>query len=124
VHSLAAPPRPEGLGSRGNGGELPFLALATCYGKDLHREANQRGIRAESVEVRVSGEFGAEGASGAKPSRYRRGFGPRARHGNSMRHADPVAEMQPGLRQSPNVVLMPGVVRDSKALTQSAGRRT
>jgi uncharacterized OsmC-like protein len=54
-------PGPRATGSRGNGGELLFLALATCYSKDLHREANQRGIRAESVEVRVSGEFGAEG---------------------------------------------------------------
>jgi hypothetical protein len=38
-------PSPRATGSRGNDGGLRFLALATCYGKDLHREANQRGMQ-------------------------------------------------------------------------------
>jgi uncharacterized OsmC-like protein len=59
-HSLEVAPKPEGFGSSVNDDELWFLALATCYCNDLYREANKRGIEVESVEVRVSGEFGAE----------------------------------------------------------------
>src|SRR5215467_13171613 len=61
VHSIAIPPKPEGLGSSANGGELLFLALATCYCNDLYREARKRNIELYSVRVEVMGEFGAEG---------------------------------------------------------------
>jgi len=37
--SLQILPKQEGFGSRVNGGELLFLALATCYCNDLYREA-------------------------------------------------------------------------------------
>jgi organic hydroperoxide reductase OsmC/OhrA len=39
VHSLTIPPKPAGFGSSANGGELLFLALATCYCNDIYREA-------------------------------------------------------------------------------------
>lgn len=42
--SLTIPAKASGLGSSVNGGELLFLALATCYGNDLYREAGKRGI--------------------------------------------------------------------------------
>src|SRR5919109_2107346 len=61
VHTLAISPKSTGFGSSVNGGELLFLALATCYCNDIYREATKRGIRVESVEVEVAGEFGAEG---------------------------------------------------------------
>lgn len=61
VHTLVVPPKSTGFGSSINGGELLFLALATCYCNDIYREAARRGIRIESVEVEVAGEFGAEG---------------------------------------------------------------
>ena len=61
VHSLAISPRATGFGSSINGGELLFLALATCYCNDIYREAAKRGIKVEKVEVDVEGEFGAEG---------------------------------------------------------------
>ena len=38
-HSLMIPAKPDGRGSSVNGGELLFLALATCYCNDLYREA-------------------------------------------------------------------------------------
>jgi len=58
--ALEIPPKPAG-GSSVNGGELLFLALATCYCNDLYREAAKRGINVERVEVEVQGEFGGEG---------------------------------------------------------------
>jgi uncharacterized OsmC-like protein len=53
-------PRPIG-GSSISGGELLFLALATCYCNDLYREAAKRGITIHRVEVEVDGDFQAEG---------------------------------------------------------------
>ncbi|WP_210505773.1 OsmC family protein [Naasia sp. SYSU D00057] len=55
------PPRSEGRGSAVNGGELLFLALATCYGNDVYREAAAAGIPIDAVEVTVEGEFGGPG---------------------------------------------------------------
>lgn len=58
--TLSIAPRPSG-GSSVSGGELLFLALATCYCNDLYREAAKRGITINSVEVDVDGDFEAEG---------------------------------------------------------------
>jgi organic hydroperoxide reductase OsmC/OhrA len=59
--SLAIPPKSSGSGSSANGGELLFLALATCYCNDIYREAARREIKVVAVEVDVEGDFGAEG---------------------------------------------------------------
>jgi uncharacterized OsmC-like protein len=69
VQTLAISPKSTGFGSSVNGGELLFLALATCYCNDIYREAAKRGIQVESVEVEVAGEFGSEG-EGATNVRY------------------------------------------------------
>jgi uncharacterized OsmC-like protein len=61
VKTLAIPPRGTGPGSSVNGGELLFLALATCYCNDLYREAARRGITISSVDVDVTGRFDADG---------------------------------------------------------------
>ena len=61
VHSITIPPKPTGYGSSVNGGELLFLALATCYCNDIYREAAKRNLKVERVEVQVDGDFGAEG---------------------------------------------------------------
>lgn len=60
-HSLAIPPKPSGGGSSTNGGELLFLALATCYCNDIYREAAKRGMKVVAVEVGVEGEFAGVG---------------------------------------------------------------
>lgn len=51
-----------------NGGELLFLALATCCCNDLYREAAKRSMKIDAVEVCVSGHFGAEGEAGSNIS--------------------------------------------------------
>ena len=61
---LLIPPKPDGKGSSINGGELLFLALATCFCNDIYREAAKRQMQVKSVEVMVSGEFGKEGQPG------------------------------------------------------------
>jgi organic hydroperoxide reductase OsmC/OhrA len=58
---LAMPPRESGFGSGVNGGELLFLALATCYCNDLYREAANLGIDVREVDVEALGEFGEPG---------------------------------------------------------------
>jgi uncharacterized OsmC-like protein len=59
--SLVVAPKPNGRGSSVNGGELLFLALATCYCNDLYREAAARSITVHAVHVEVRGEFGSRG---------------------------------------------------------------
>jgi uncharacterized OsmC-like protein len=49
------------LSSSANGGELLFLALATCYCNDIYREASKRNLKIERVEVEVEGTFESEG---------------------------------------------------------------
>ncbi|HTH31625.1 MAG TPA: OsmC family protein [Lacibacter sp.] len=61
---VTIPAKTEGMGSSVNGGELLFLALATCFCNDVYREAAKRKLKINSVEVKVSGEFGAEGEPG------------------------------------------------------------
>lgn len=59
-HFISIAPKPTG-GSSVSGGELLFLAIATCYCNDIYREAGKRGIKVEGVEVDVDGDFEAEG---------------------------------------------------------------
>lgn len=57
---VVIPGKAEG-GSSVNGGELLFLALATCFCNDIYREAARRKMIVTAVEVTVSGQFGKEG---------------------------------------------------------------
>lgn len=61
VHALDIPSRDTGFGSSVSGGELLFLALATCYCNDIYREAAKKNISVQSVEVSVEGDFPAAG---------------------------------------------------------------
>ncbi len=100
VHSIVIPPKPTGLGSSANGGELLFLALATCYCNDIYREAAKRGLKVEQVEVEVAGDFGAEGEP-ARNVTYRAKVTAQASEAEIrelMSHTDRVAEIQNTLR--------------------------
>jgi organic hydroperoxide reductase OsmC/OhrA len=107
VHSLAIPPRGTGFGSSANGGELLFLALATCYCNDIYREAAKRGIKVTSVEVTVEGDFAGEGEP-ARNVAYSAKVSAHAKERDIqdlMRHTDTVAEIQNTLRIATSVAL-------------------
>jgi organic hydroperoxide reductase OsmC/OhrA len=113
--TLTIPPKATGLGSSANGGELLFLALATCYCNDLYREAAKRGISVEQVEVEVSGDFGAEGESASNIG-YRAKVtaqGSAADIRELMIQTDRVAEIQNTLR-----IATPVTLRDIEVITR------
>lgn len=106
-HALAIPTKANGCGSSVNGGELLFLALATCYCNDIYREAGKRGIEITCVEVKVTGEFGNEGEA-AREVRYSASVdakAPREAILDLMLHTDSVAEIHNTLRRPSTVVL-------------------
>ena len=106
--ALTIPPKATGFGSSANGGELLFLALATCYCNDVYREAEKQHIRIQSVEVTVEGDFGAPG----EPARnvvYRARVTAQASEDairSLMQQTDQVAEIQNTLRSATPVTLI------------------
>ena len=107
THSIEIPPRPAGFGSSANGGELLFLALATCYCNNIYREAAKKGIKVERVEVEVAGDFGAEGEP-AKNVTYQAKVTAQASDEEVrelMKYTDQVAEIQNTLRVGTPVTL-------------------
>ena len=60
-HSVEILSQPSGFGSSVSGGELLFLALATCYCNDLYRESSKFGVAVQGVEVEVFGDFQGPG---------------------------------------------------------------
>jgi uncharacterized OsmC-like protein len=107
THTLAIAPKATGFGSSANGGELLFLALATCYCNDIYREAAKRRIRVEGVEVEVHGDFGADGEPAQNVT-----YGAKVTAAASeevirelMRYTDGLAEIQNTLRVGRPVTL-------------------
>jgi uncharacterized OsmC-like protein len=111
AQSLPIPGRASG-GSAVSGGELLFLALATCYCNDIYREAAQRGIEVAHVDVTVDGEFGGPGEA-ARGLTYRARV---AAHADEaaiealMHHTDGLAEIHNTLRRGAPVILVEAVV--------------
>jgi len=105
--AMAIPARLSGPGSSVNGGELLFLALATCYCNDLYREAARRAINLTSVEVEVVGDFDSEGdaARHIEYSAKVAGSAPQAELLSLMDWTDGVAEIQKTVRQGTPVLL-------------------
>ena len=100
-------PKENGLGSSVNGGELLFLALATCYCNDVYREAEKRGISIDGVAVEVVGEFGAVGEA-ARNIVYKVEVESDADEKtirDLLLHTDTVAEIQNTLRSGASVTL-------------------
>jgi organic hydroperoxide reductase OsmC/OhrA len=110
-----------GKGSAVNGGELLFLALATCYGNDLYREAARRNLVVTEIAVTVEGDFGGPGepASGVTYSARVVADAPEAEILDLMRHTDTVAEIQNTLRSGVAVTLA-----GTEAVSRPAGDPT
>jgi uncharacterized OsmC-like protein len=108
AQSIVIPPKPSGFGSSLNGGELLFLALASCYCNDLYREARRMNIRVESVEVEVQGDFGEPGEP-ARNVTYRARVAAQASQAEIqqlVQQTDKMAEIQNTLRGGTPVELM------------------
>jgi organic hydroperoxide reductase OsmC/OhrA len=121
---IAIPARDSGYGSSVNGGELLFLALATCYGNDIYREAAKRGIEVQAVEVEVDGAFGAEGEP-ATGVTYRARVAANASEAEIkalMAHTDTVAEIQNTLRAPTPVTL--GTIEAVSTLAEGDATRS
>lgn len=108
AHPLVVPPRAPGQGSSVNGGELLFLALATCYCNDIYREAGKRGLTVTRVEVGVDGEFGNPGEPARNITYRARVTGPAGEEElrELMLATDKVAEIQNTLRLGTPVTLV------------------
>jgi len=106
-HTINIAPRDTGFGSSVTGGELLFLAIATCYCNDLYREAAKKNIKVESVEVDVEGDFPAAG----EPARnivYKAKVKADASEQeirDLMKFTDTVTEIQNSLRMETPVIL-------------------
>ena len=105
--ALTIAPKDGGFGSSVNGGELLFLALATCYCNDIYREAAKRNIEVERVEVTVEGEFGAAGEPAENIAYHARVAAKASREEieSLIRDTDRVAEIQNTLRAVNEVTL-------------------
>ena len=107
AQTIAIPPKSSGFGSSANGGELLFLALATCYCNDIYREAARQGIRVEQVEIEVAGQFGTPGEPAAHVTYRARvdADAPEAEFRDLMLRTDAMAEVQNTLRVATPVAL-------------------
>src|SRR5262245_21865634 len=108
ARSISIAPGSTGYGSSVNGGELLFLALATCYCNDIYREAKKRGMKVNHVQVEVSGEFNETAGSRAENVTYKAIVEAEADEEailDLMRYTDTVAEIQNTLRAGSNVTL-------------------
>ena len=104
---IAIPPKASGFDSGANGGELLFLALASCYYNDIYREAAKRDITVEQIEVDVEGQFGRDGAHATRVT-YRARVVAHATADEIrelMRQTDALAEIQNTLRAPTPVTL-------------------
>ena len=105
--SLDVPAREGAPGSAVSGGELLFLALATCAANDVHREAAARSLPVVAVDVEVSGWFDAPGAR-ARDVSYRVSVvspAPEEQVRELVAHVDAIAEVHGTLRTGTTVRL-------------------
>jgi organic hydroperoxide reductase OsmC/OhrA len=118
---LTIPPRPSGFGSSVNGGELLFLALATCYCNDIHREAAKRGIEIMSLEVDVEGEFHAEGEAASQVEYSAKVVGSASEKEllDLMAWTDRVTEIQDTVRRG-----VPVILKRREAVQSGSGGQT
>ncbi|CAB1085605.1 hypothetical protein D1AOALGA4SA_13092 [Olavius algarvensis Delta 1 endosymbiont] len=107
AHSISIQPKSSGFGSSTNGGELLFLALATCYCNDIYREAARSEIKIREVAVEVEGNFYEEGKPAGNVTYRAKVIGEASEEAlkELVKHTDKVAEIQNTLRVETPVTL-------------------
>lgn len=97
-----------GYGSSVNGGELLFLALATCFCNDIYREAAKKNLKVNAIEVEVSGDFRGEGETASNITYSARVDADATEQeiAQLITETDKVAEIQNTLRKGVNVTLV------------------
>jgi uncharacterized OsmC-like protein len=100
ARTIAIPARDGAPGSGVSGGELLLLALATCFGDDVYREAATRGIPVDGVEVTAEADFPAAGSPASAVRYAARVTSPASEEvlRELLAHTDPVAEIQATVR--------------------------
>jgi len=95
-------PGKHGFGSSISGGEILFLAIATCYCNDLYREGKKLGIVVEKVEVDVEGDFTAAGEPATNVECRIKVVAQASEKEirNLVEHTDTIAEIPKSLRQN------------------------
>jgi uncharacterized OsmC-like protein len=107
VKEVVIPAKATGYGSSLNGAELLLLSLATCFCNDIYREAAKRDINVSGVDVKVTGEFGAEGEPGFN-FQYTANVtsdAPAEEIEKLIEDTDKIAEIHKTLRQGLNITL-------------------
>jgi len=99
--------RKDGFGSSISGGEILFLAIATCYCNDLYREGKKFGVKVDSVEVDVDGDFGGPGepASNVKCKIRITAQAGEEEIRKLVEHTDSIAEIPMSLRKGTAITL-------------------
>jgi uncharacterized OsmC-like protein len=108
VKEIQISPKVTGLGSSINGGELLLLSLATCFCNDIYREAAKRNITISSLDVKVTGEFAAEGEPGLN-FKYKTNIksdSPASEIEDLINYTDKVAEVHNTLRKGIDIILV------------------
>src|SRR5688572_19205395 len=105
--SISIVGKSNGMGSSVNGGELLFLALATCFCNDIYREAAKRNLNIQSVKVTVTGNFGMEGEPATNINYITEIQSPDSDSEikSLIRYVDSIAEIHNTLRKGVNVTL-------------------
>ena len=105
---LIIAPKPDGFGSSVNGGELLLLSIATCFCNDIYREAAKRKIAIQTINVKVTGDFGAEGEPGSN-FQYKaavKSDAPAAEIEELIKYVNEIAEIHKTLRNGIDVTLV------------------
>jgi organic hydroperoxide reductase OsmC/OhrA len=106
--SIQIPARVGTKGSSVNGGELLFLALATCFCNDIYREAAKREMTIDGVDVTVNGDFGGEGEPASNISyvtEVKSSVHSKDEINDLIQYVDKIAEIHNTLRQGIHVTI-------------------
>lgn len=108
LQNISIKTKENGFGLSINGGEMLFLALATCYCNDIYREANKKNITIHEVHIDVSGEFQSNPGSIAENVIFNvavKGDATQEKLIELMKYTDTVSEIQNTLRSGITVKL-------------------